>query len=69
MNFPWLSPTAKLNSQVFWEPYYIAVAWTHITGNMSRARYSLLCDVTAHALYSNGPCANTIKKHFHHAVA
>jgi hypothetical protein len=36
--------------------------------HMSRDPYTLLCDVTAHALYINGPFADT-KKHFHSTVA
>jgi hypothetical protein len=38
------------------------------TGNTSRDRYSLLCDVTAHALYGNGPCADTKKTLVHRAA-
>jgi hypothetical protein len=69
----------KLNCQLFWEPRYIALAWTRITGNTSRDRlllcditanhrkhmshdpYTLLCDVTAHALYSNSLCVDVKK--------
>jgi hypothetical protein len=39
-----------------------------ITENTSRDPYTLLCDITTCALYSNDPCADT-KKHFHCIVA
>jgi hypothetical protein len=38
---------------------YFCVTSPRITENMSRDPYTLLCDVTAYALYSNGPCADT----------
>jgi hypothetical protein len=40
---------------------YIDAARTRITENTSRDRYPLLCDVTARAVQSNGPCADTKK--------
>jgi hypothetical protein len=39
---------SQLNTQLFWEPRYIAAARTRIIRNTSRDRHSLLCDVTAY---------------------
>jgi hypothetical protein len=67
----------KLNSQLFWEPHIAVartcitenmshdrqccVTSLRITENTSCDPYTLLCDITAHALYSNGPSADTKK--------
>jgi hypothetical protein len=40
----------KLNSQLIWEPRYIAMAWTRITGNTSHDRY---CCVTSPRITEN----------------
>jgi hypothetical protein len=75
----------KLNYQLFWEPRYIALAWTRITGNMSHDRYCCvtslrITDSTCHMIFTHCcvmslhlHCIATVqrmrRKHFHSIVA
>jgi hypothetical protein len=74
----------QLNSHLFWEPRYIAAAWTRITGNTSRDCYCCvtsprITENTSHDPYTcvTSPCmpciaaihAQTQRKHFHSIVA
>jgi hypothetical protein len=60
---------SQLNSQLFWEPHYIAVAWTSIIGNTSCDHYCCMMSVritenTCHVMPTHccvmSPCIHCI---------